>query len=72
MPKLSVIVPTFNASAYIERCLHSIRIQSFRDYEVVLEGGAYSDDTIRIAVEMRIPEWTKGCSVRKITARMTA
>lgn len=53
MPKLSVTLPTFNASGYIERCLHSIRIQSFRDYEVVLEDGASSGDTVRTGGSFR-------------------
>ncbi len=49
MPKLSIIIPTFNSSSSMERCLQSIRIQTFRDYEVILQDGASSDDTIRIA-----------------------
>jgi|ERR1019366_3514838 glycosyltransferase involved in cell wall biosynthesis len=53
MPKLSIIVPTFNSSTYIERCLQSIRIQTFRDYEIILQDGASSDDTIRIAAGFR-------------------
>jgi glycosyltransferase involved in cell wall biosynthesis len=53
MPKLSIIVPMFNSSSYIERCLHSIRIQTFRDYEVVLQDDASSDNTIQIARRFR-------------------
>src|ERR1019366_6920119 len=53
MPKLSIIVPTFNSSTYIERCLQSIRIQTFRDYEVILQDGASSDDSVQIARSFR-------------------
>lgn len=53
MPKLSIIVPMFNSSSYIERCLYSIRIQTFRDYEVVLQDDASSDNTIQIARRFR-------------------
>lgn len=49
MPKLSIIVPTFNSAHCIERCLRSIRIQTFRDYEVIVQDGVSSDDTIGIA-----------------------
>jgi glycosyltransferase involved in cell wall biosynthesis len=49
MPKLSIVVPTFNSGSCIERCLQSIRIQTFRDYEIILQDGASSDDTVRIA-----------------------
>lgn len=53
MAKLSIIVPTFNASSYIERCLQSVRIQTFRDYEVILQDGASSDDTVGKAKAFR-------------------
>lgn len=36
MPKVSVIVPVYNAEKYINRCLDSIVSQSFVDYECVL------------------------------------
>lgn len=49
MPKLSIIIPTFNSGSHIERCLQSVGVQTFRDYEVILQDGASSDDTIRIA-----------------------
>jgi glycosyltransferase involved in cell wall biosynthesis len=51
--KLSIIIPTFNSSGYIERCLQSIRIQTFRDYEIILQDGDSSDDTTRIAKGFR-------------------
>jgi len=53
MARLSIIIPTFNSSSHIERCLHSIRLQTFRDYEIILQDGASSDDTIRIAREFQ-------------------
>ena len=49
MPKLSIIIPTFNSGSHIERCLQSVGVQTFRDYEIILQDGASSDDTIRIA-----------------------
>jgi len=53
MAKLSIIVPTFNSSTCINRCLQSISIQTFRDYEVILQDGASSDDTISKARDFR-------------------
>lgn len=35
-PKLSVIIPVFNAEKTIERCINSILKQSFSDYEIVI------------------------------------
>jgi glycosyltransferase involved in cell wall biosynthesis len=46
MPKLSIIIPTFNSVDRIERCLDSIAGQSFSDYEVVIQDGASSDGTV--------------------------
>lgn len=36
MPKVSVIIPVYNASAWIERCLASLFAQSLSDIEVLL------------------------------------
>jgi glycosyltransferase involved in cell wall biosynthesis len=46
MPKLSIIIPTFNSGAYIEGCLRSVASQTFRDYEVIVQDGCSSDDTV--------------------------
>jgi len=45
MPKLSIIIPTFNSKASIEACLNSITTQTFRDYEIVVQDGGSSDGT---------------------------
>ncbi|GHU72405.1 hypothetical protein FACS189450_10150 [Spirochaetia bacterium] len=36
MPKISIIVPVFNVEKYLRRCLDSILIQTFTDYECIL------------------------------------
>jgi len=35
-PRLSIIVPVYNVEKYLERCIESIRSQTFTDYEVIL------------------------------------
>lgn len=35
MPKFSVIVPIYNVEAYLERCLNSLKNQTFTDFEVL-------------------------------------
>lgn len=47
MPKLSIIIPTFNSTPTINRCLQSIAAQTFTDYEVVVQDGSPNDDTAR-------------------------
>ena len=34
--KVSVIVPVYNAQDYLERCVESIRNQTFRNLEILL------------------------------------
>lgn len=35
-PKVSVLVPVYNVETYIEKCIESIRNQTFKDYELIL------------------------------------
>ena len=46
MTKLSIIVPTFNSGATIESCLASIASQTFSDYEILIQDGVSTDNTI--------------------------
>ena len=48
MSRFSIIIPTFNADKYIEKCLHSILKQSYSDYEIIIVDGASTDSTIDI------------------------
>ena len=36
MPKISVIVPVYNAEDYIHECIQSIVKQTFSDFELIL------------------------------------
>ena len=48
MPKLSTsIILTFNSAGTIERSLESIAVQTFMDYEVIVQDGSPNDDTAR-------------------------
>ena len=35
MPELSIIIPVYNSEKYLEKCLESIRTQTFNDFEVI-------------------------------------
>lgn len=48
--KFSVIVPAYNSSAFIEKGLHSIRKQTFTDYELIVVCDSCIDDTACVAV----------------------
>ena len=49
MSTLSIILPTLNSSATIDRALSSILDQTFTDWEILLMDGESRDDTVVIA-----------------------
>ena len=34
-PKISVIIPVYNAELYLKRCIDSVLNQSFKSYEII-------------------------------------
>lgn len=50
-PKLSIIIPAYNASKTIDRCLSFIVNQSFDDYEVIVIDDCSEDNTTDIIIE---------------------
>jgi len=49
MPRVTVVIPAFNAERYIGEALGSIRDQTFRDVEVLLIDDGSTDGTLREA-----------------------
>ncbi len=45
MTKVSVVIPAWNAAAFIEKTLNSVREQTFRDYEIIVVDDGGSDST---------------------------
>lgn len=42
-PLISVIIPVYNVEQYIVECLESVRVQTFRDYEVIIVNDGTKD-----------------------------
>lgn len=51
MPKISIILPTFNVEKYIAKALESCINQSFKDIEIIVADDCGSDKSIDIAKE---------------------
>jgi glycosyltransferase involved in cell wall biosynthesis len=47
-PHLSIILATYNAEAYIERCLNSILNQDYCSWELLIADGLSTDKTVEI------------------------
>lgn len=48
MAEISIIIPCYNASNYIKKCLDSIERQSYRDFDVHLVDDCSSDNTVDV------------------------
>ena len=49
LPKVSVIIPLFNAEKYIGDCLESIFLQTFQDFEVIVVDDCSTDNSLAVA-----------------------
>jgi len=45
MPKVSVIVPTYNRALYLKEAIQSILDQEFQDFDIIITDNASSDET---------------------------
>ena len=50
IPKVSIIVPFYNAEAYLPDCIKSIQAQTYSDFEVILVDDGSSDKSL-LAIE---------------------
>lgn len=49
MPRVSVIVPSYNHSRFITKALESVRSQTFQDWEVIVIDDGSKDDSVAVA-----------------------
>lgn len=54
MPKISIIIPTYNSSRFIKRTIGSVLTQTFRDWELIIVDDCSKDNT-----ELAVREFAK-------------
>ncbi len=50
-PKVSIVVPVYNTSKYVVRCLRSIELQSLEDYEVLIINDGSTDNSEEVCLQ---------------------
>ena len=48
MPEISIIIPSYNAEFYIDKCIKSIINQTFTDFEVVVIDDGSTDNSLEL------------------------
>lgn len=48
MPTFSIVVPVYNAQAYIEECLQSLADQTYKDFEVIIVDDGSADSSLSV------------------------
>lgn len=46
MKKISVVIPCYNAAEYIKKCLDSLAVQTFKDFDVIIVDDCSVDETV--------------------------
>lgn len=58
-PKISVVIPMYNAERFIRQCLISVLSSKFTDYEVIVVDDCSSDSSV-VEVEKLVPYFKQG------------
>ena len=48
MKKVSVIIPVYNSSLYLEECINSIVNQTYKNLEIIIVNDKSTDDSLKI------------------------
>ena len=59
-PLVSVLIPTYNSGSTIEKCVESVKAQTYQDIEIIVIDNYSSDGTKRIAESLGVKTLTKG------------
>jgi len=71
-PEVSVLIPAFNAAAFIEKTLESVRAQTYRDFEIVVTDDGSTDGTHAVVEGWLKRQGLRGRCVRQENKRIAA
>ncbi len=69
MPAVSVIIPAYNAEAFLARAIRSVEAQSFRDFELVVVDDGSTDGTADVAQSFASVRYVRGSHGGEALAR---
>lgn len=52
-PKVSVIIPVYNVEAYLEKCIESVRNQTFKDIEIIAVNDGSTDGSRKLLDKLK-------------------
>ena len=59
-PKISVLIPLYNRRHYIEDCINSVLIQTFRDFEIIVRDDGSTDGSAEFVEQRYADEISSG------------
>lgn len=54
--KISVIIPAYNAESYLKKCIESVLLQSYRNFEIIIIDDGSKDDTLKLAEKFKLQD----------------
>ena len=45
MPEVSIIIPVYNNEAYVQKCIDSVKKQSFEEFEAIIVNDGSTDNS---------------------------